>query len=233
MKPDKHCLQNKCQDIFSARMLSHEPEQSSATLSSSTYDRACDWDHVNMLLRLDRGEGGITLIHFEACLPLLSRAGSGFMEGEEALAYPLCGNGTSTPNKVKALTNYGKFEELDVVLTSKPQKESRGGRNRGDLLSQLRDDTLFYKHDKVQRYWTEQLVAADLCVEQWESVLISGLNNGRMTWSLTDTHTRSGRIYTADRRGSFREQRHCQKTSPHLPFSSSNIFCVFWQFWHS
>ena len=41
------------------------------------------------------------------------------------------------------------------------------------LLSRPRDDTVFYKPDKVQRYWAEQPVAADLCAEQWQSVLIS------------------------------------------------------------
>lgn len=55
MKPDKQRLENKCQDAFSAGMLSHEPEQSSATLLY-TNNWACDWDHVDMLLHLDRGK---------------------------------------------------------------------------------------------------------------------------------------------------------------------------------
>lgn len=35
-------------------------------------------------------------------------------------------------------------------------------------------------------------IAPDLSVEQWKYVLISGLNNGRMTWSLTKTHRAAG-----------------------------------------
>lgn len=60
----------------------------------------------------------------------------------------------------------------------------------------MKDYTILYKYDKVQRYWA---VAEHLSVEQWESVLISGPNNGRMTWSLTDTHRAAGsRLQTGE-----------------------------------
>lgn len=94
---------------------------------------------------------------------------------------------------MNVLSNYGKFEGFNVVVTSKPQREpQRSSRTLCDLLSSPWNDTLFYKHDKVQWYWAEQAAAADLSVEQWESVLISGLNNGRMTWSLTDSERAAG-----------------------------------------
>lgn len=76
MKPDEQCLENKRQDVFSARMLSHELERSEAALL--LHKRPSLWlgpcQHVAPFRQWGE-EGGITLIHFEACLPLLSRAG--------------------------------------------------------------------------------------------------------------------------------------------------------------
>lgn len=75
---------------------------------------------------------------------------------------------------------------------------------------------MFLKHDKVQRCWAEQPVAAaDLGVEQWEPVLISGLNNGRMT----ETRRAAGSALAADRRRSSAARRRCQKN-----ISSSSFF---------
>lgn len=62
----------------------------------------------------------------------------------------------------------------------------------------------------MEIYWAEQVVAADLRVEQWTPVLISSLNNGRMTWRLTETH------YTC-----IVTELHCQK---HISSSSSFLF---------
>lgn len=81
------------------------------------------------------------------------------------------------------------------------------------------DDTLFYKHDRVQRYWAQQPVAADLCGEQWELVLISCLNNGRMTWSLTDTHRAAGSILQTGEASS-----HSNNTAKNISSSSFFLF---------
>lgn len=56
--------------------------------SSSTNDEARATGTIQHVAAFRQGEGGITLIHFEACLPLLSRTGWGLKEGAEMLAYP-------------------------------------------------------------------------------------------------------------------------------------------------
>lgn len=113
-KPDKRCLENKCQDIFSARLLSHEPVESSATPLLhkwvSLWLGPCQ--HVPPFRQR---EGGRTYLD-----PLWGMSSSTveslLRTEEEKLVHPLYGEARANfwlpqaPNKIKVLTYYGRFE---------------------------------------------------------------------------------------------------------------------------
>ena len=191
-------------------MLYHEPEESSATLF---HKRLSLWlgpcQHV---APFRQGEGRN---YFDPLWDMSSftvKIRLEFPVGEEMLVPPNCGlglffsffcknSGSSSSNKMKVLTNEGKYEEFD--LTYRPQRDS--------------SSRTTHKYDKVQRFLGRAVcscrsecrtmgVWADFWPEQWQDDMEP------------DRHTQSSRIYTADRRGSFTEKEHCQKISPRLPF---------------
>lgn len=119
MKRDKQCLGNKCQDVFSARMLSHEPLGRSPPPPQTTeLVRLGPCQHV---AAFRQGEGGITLIHFEACLPLLSRTGWVLKEGAEMLVHPFR-QSSDYFLAGKNDTDYGKLEEFNVDVSKTQRK---------------------------------------------------------------------------------------------------------------
>lgn len=154
-----------------------------------------------------------------------------FMAGEDACASALWQsrgagilsrhNGTSSP-----ITQGLEFG-VNAVLIAKLQRQSQGKRGLCGLkwhsILQTRQsaETLGRAGCSCRSECRTMRACADFWPEQWQDDMEP------------DRYTQSSRIYTADRRGSFTEQQHCQKTSPHLPFSSSNIFYVFWHLWYS
>lgn len=80
-----------------------------------------------MLDCLDEGEGGITLIHFEACLPLQLRAGL------DSCIHSVAKLRLTFSHRAASIT--GEFKRIQLRKSSKPKREV------AELWQTPRDDT--------------------------------------------------------------------------------------------